>query len=1425
MSDIDSRPEHVKKKTPSRNGFLTLSEAQRQFADYIASQLGGDAPSPGKMIADGKWRRFKVAGDKRGETSGEYFQHSDAPFNGFFKDHRRQIDGHWRADIGAESKLSPAERAAQIEAERLRNEKTAREREAAYDAGAVKAEEAWNAAKPAPATHAYLKKKGVQPHGIRIGADGRLVVPVYSKDGKLQTVQFISRAGKKLYLKGGALAGGHFILGEITEATERVLVAEGFATAGSLHEATGYPVIVAFDAGNLVNVALWLRQRHPNAIFVICADDDKWKPDKGNTGIREGRAAAEMIGAVLAIPDFTGIDGEPTDFNDLAVERGLAEVSRQINAAIDAWQAAKAAAEAEAQKPVSPSWAMPTATAREAARASDAAIKAFMQGVRAGYPVGSPPPQIGIGGEMASGKTKSTTLHGITEILGGMPDGRIAIFLPGHIQTGDVARRFEDAADELADAFDGEAEAAADALAKLLNNRYGRKMAHVWRGSKQPDPDKANYEKPPLMCPLAEQGAQVEIALGDFDKMCRNKNGGHCDLHPKTTFSPCGRQKQKDAARDPQNRIWIFPHVMLGKEMPAEFNDLPPWSAVVIDEAPWSNLVGGCNSPYKLIVAELSKLGEGDFKVEYRKGDPTGFVSNDRLKFIRDSLCAAIGDQDSGWLLANSLRTEGLTAAECSEAEKLIWRLKWDTSPHVEPNWTLERAAKKMEPFQRHNGLVGRMAKLFKQLAATLNDDGDKSPYLKFAKEVDKKAEGDVEAVYIGITWKVEIDESWTAAPILYLDGTMQPERARLWLPRLEVTSDVKAAMPAAVYIRQVHDRAVSHKMIKPDPKVKEQNQKTRKNNAIAAARVLEVKAAQFDGRGAYVDAVGARIDGLAVMPKGTEDFIRAAAPVPGNFHLGHHNNLRGVNLYSRVAYTAGISRPLPSPAEAERIAWTETGRVGQELDSGADYPTRTVGRLMRDGTGRAAKAAYHPEPAAERVRWATCEGELLQNIARPRPIWRTPETPLLIDIITSVPLPLPIDELITWDAWKAEGGPIELLEARGIILGDGRDMAAFASGFLPEEWESPGKFEDWRDHGGQTSLQAWIEVVSRITRNRSVESENSHLEYYTWEKSDSTEHFVEPRPHHLPRKVYSTFAVFVAKRRGAKWAQIVAIDLAKHQDPKAVLEKAVGPLASLQIVYLPLEAALAYLRANHGTRDFDIRASAALAIYRMADVEGTVDGTPDFVPIATRHFRQFKRPVALPNGWVIGAKLPAGTKAAARRFVDEIALLSSPGTIDAVIAEATKIDATAKQWLPGLIAAWRRNRTETKIEPARNGRLDVNVMETQTWIDDAGNTHQGRAPLTQAEVSYMKRRRDPNRPVVIRSIDNGAEEWHVIDPAAHRREIEAMTDAEILAAAGGDHVHGDRAALAKELRAYASRSPAHAREIFLLGRWPKEAA
>ena len=80
---------------------------------------------------------------------------------------------------------------------------------------------------------------------------------------------------------------------------------------------TGHAVACAFSAGNLKPVAVALREKYPDTVLVICADDDHLT--EGNPGLTKATEAAQSIGGLLAIPCFpaTRKDGD-TDFNDLA---------------------------------------------------------------------------------------------------------------------------------------------------------------------------------------------------------------------------------------------------------------------------------------------------------------------------------------------------------------------------------------------------------------------------------------------------------------------------------------------------------------------------------------------------------------------------------------------------------------------------------------------------------------------------------------------------------------------------------------------------------------------------------------------------------------------------------------------------------------------------------------------------------------------------------------------------------------------------------------------------------------------------------------------------------------------------------------------------------------------------------------------------
>lgn len=111
-----------------------------------------------------------------------------------------------------------------------------------------------------------------------------------------------------------------------------VCIAEGYATAASIHEATGHPVVVAFNAGNLAAVTRALRQTYPHARLIVCADDDFETP--GNPGLALASAAARQSSARVSVPTFGAgrLAGE-TDFNDLHRTQGLDAVRAALDAA------------------------------------------------------------------------------------------------------------------------------------------------------------------------------------------------------------------------------------------------------------------------------------------------------------------------------------------------------------------------------------------------------------------------------------------------------------------------------------------------------------------------------------------------------------------------------------------------------------------------------------------------------------------------------------------------------------------------------------------------------------------------------------------------------------------------------------------------------------------------------------------------------------------------------------------------------------------------------------------------------------------------------------------------------------------------------------------------------------------------------------
>lgn len=275
-------------------------------------------PEPGRMI------RYSPEGHKGDK----------AAWVRVFPDGAGAVFGCWREGSSytwQRRREGPPPDAAELKRIRQRAEEARQaaeaEREAAYQEAAQTALRTWQAAAQATG-HPYLSRKGIGSHIARIRA-GWLVLPVFDKDGAIQSVQSVSPKGEKRFMPGGKMQGGRCWLGDPVGAEVMALV-EGFATGASIYEATGWPVCVSFTAGNLRPVALDVRVAFHDAKLVVCGDDDR--KTEGNPGRQKALEAAGLVGAVAVFPAFDGDDG--TDFNDLHQQAGLAAVRSQLFAAL-----------------------------------------------------------------------------------------------------------------------------------------------------------------------------------------------------------------------------------------------------------------------------------------------------------------------------------------------------------------------------------------------------------------------------------------------------------------------------------------------------------------------------------------------------------------------------------------------------------------------------------------------------------------------------------------------------------------------------------------------------------------------------------------------------------------------------------------------------------------------------------------------------------------------------------------------------------------------------------------------------------------------------------------------------------------------------------------------------------------------------------
>lgn len=352
LAAVVRRPEHAAAPSPApaasstpvapqapvrpamRRVRISETEAQAQLLD--AMHAAGLRP-PGPPVMDGQRHYVPVEGNRGHRRSGAYMAFYDAGVpNALLWNYKTGTRDKWVA-AGEMVRVNPGEAARLAAQAEAGHAARAAERATRELAGAQMAAWLLEGCRPADPAHPYLARKRVEPHGLAQDLAGRLVVPLRDTDGTLWNLQTITARGDKLFLPGARKTGTFCLVGPAPPSGAPLWIAEGFATAATVHQATGLPAVVALDTSNLATVALALRAQDPERPLLFAADNDHHLPRRPmplpNAGLEKAMAAAALVGGRVAAPEFG--PGEPwTDWNDFAAWRGLAAARDALRAGL-----------------------------------------------------------------------------------------------------------------------------------------------------------------------------------------------------------------------------------------------------------------------------------------------------------------------------------------------------------------------------------------------------------------------------------------------------------------------------------------------------------------------------------------------------------------------------------------------------------------------------------------------------------------------------------------------------------------------------------------------------------------------------------------------------------------------------------------------------------------------------------------------------------------------------------------------------------------------------------------------------------------------------------------------------------------------------------------------------------------------------------
>jgi putative DNA primase/helicase len=273
--------------------------------------------------------------------------------------------------------------------------------------------------------------------------------------------------------------------------------------------------------------------------------------------------------------------------------------------------------------------------------------------------------------------------------------------------------------------------------------------------------------------------------------------------------------------------------------------------------------------------------------------------------------------------------------------------------------------------------------------------------------------------------------------PSVLLDATL-PDVSILekFHPQVEIVSDVEVKMPH-VRVRQILGAPTSETKLWGTERDRDKNPDTGEGNRRAVRRYILQRWLEIDGHQRWLDS--GRQPLVIICQKKYHEWLEESG-LPEGIAVEHYNAIAGLDDYKHVDCLILIGRVVPKPVEVEAYAGALSGAEPlSEAATGRWYGRVPRGIRMADGSGiEVERCDQHCDPMGEAVRYQICEAELVQGLGRGRGVNRTAETPLDVDILADVVLPVTVNEVVPWEE---PSEAVEMMATAGVVLTSPKDM------------------------------------------------------------------------------------------------------------------------------------------------------------------------------------------------------------------------------------------------------------------------------------------------------------------------------------------------------------------------------------------------